>query len=158
MTRPFYETQNDREKEFKVAQSVATLWGYTALKLKPACEVDYALTLFDDIKGVMEIKCRNYSYDQLDRLGGYMLSCHKMSALRRWHTDFPIGIAIVIELTDGIYCWTIQSGIAIERFSKIKMTGRKDRNDPQDIEPCVLIPMGKFRKILDVKTIPTEIA
>jgi hypothetical protein len=81
-----------------------------------------------------------------------------MSALRRWHSDFPIGIAIVIALTDGIYCWTINSQMALERFPKIKMTGRKDRQDPQDIEPCVLIPMEKFRKILDVETLPTESA
>lgn len=151
MTRPFYETQQNRNDEFAVAKSLATLWGYTAFKLKPACEVDYAFLLFDDIKAVVEIKCRNYSYDELKRLGGYMLSCHKMSALRRWHTDFPIGVAIAIKLTDGIYVMTIPSGHGFERFPKIKMAGRTDRRDAQDIEPCVLIPMEKFRNILEIK-------
>jgi hypothetical protein len=158
MSRPFYETEEDRSKEFAVAKSLATLWGYTAIKLKPACEIDYVLTLFDDIKGVMEIKCRNYSYEQLDKLGGYMLSCHKMSALRRWHADFPIGVAIAIQLTDGIFVFTVSHASAFERFPKIKMAGRRDRGDAQDIEPCVLIPMQKFRKILDAETIPTKVA
>jgi hypothetical protein len=151
--RPFYENDKDRKNEFAVAQAVAAYWGLNAVKLKPACEVDFAITQFDDVLAVMEVKCRNYYYDEIDRFGGLMLSCHKMSAIRRWHTDFPIGIVIAVRLNDGIFTFTTPKGYDLQRFPKIKMTGRRDRNDTQDIEPCVLIPMNNFRKLLDVETI-----
>jgi len=79
-----------------------------------------------------------------------------MSALRRWHDDFPLGAAIAVQLTDGIYVWSIPNKTSFERLPEIKMMGRRDRGDPQDIEPCVLIPMKKFRKIIDVERLPAK--
>jgi hypothetical protein len=156
--RPLYENSEDRNKEANVANQIANYWLLTVVKLKPACEIDFALIRSGVVVAIMEVKCRNYSYKKLDELGGLMLSCHKMSALRRWHSNFPLGVAIAIQLTDGIYVWSIKSEEAFEKFSKIKMMGRMDRGDVQDIEPCVIIPMNKFRKIINAETIPTTSA
>ena len=156
--RPLYESSEDRSKEANVANQIANYWLLSAVKLKPACEIDFALVRSGAVVAIMEVKCRNYSYKQLDKLGGLMLSCHKMSALRRWHADFPLGAAIAIQLTDGIYIWSIKSEEAFERFPEIRMMGRMDRGDVQDIEPCVIIPMNKFRKILNVTPIPADSA
>lgn len=156
MMRPLYETSDDRSNEMNVAKIIANHWKLEVVKLKPACEVDFAFIRDSAVVAVMEIKCRNYSYSKLDQWGGLMLSCDKMSALRRWHDDFPLGAAIAVQLTDGIYVWSIPSGTSFERLFEIKMMGRRDRGDPQDIEPCVLIPMNKFRKIIDVERLPTE--
>lgn len=161
MSRPFYETQKDRENEIKVAELLCEKWGCKFIKLKPLYEVDFALLRFEeDVEAVLEVRCRNYSWDELNERGGVMISLHKWSAFKKMHTDFPLALIFALKLTDGIYAMIQKKGYAFENPHpfKIKLTGSNHPRDKWDVEPLVLLPMKMFRKILDAETIPTDVA
>lgn len=156
-----YETARDRENEIAVAEALCEKWGYKYIKLKPNYEIDFALLQFDDVKALLEVRCRNYSYDELNKLGGVMIACHKWMAFLKWKKELPdIGLVFALRLTDGIYAMISKSGYALENPDplKIKLTGAAYPRDRWDVEPLILIPMNMFRKIVDAETIPTRSA
>jgi hypothetical protein len=148
MTRPLYETGADRQNERAVARALEKRWGYVAYKLKPACEMDYALTRDGVVVAVMEIKCRKYPYKTIDEWGGLILSAHKWQAAMRWKDTHSIAFILALGLPDGLYVLSVLKGDKPPYINLI-MGGRTDRNDPQDTEPCVLIPMSMFKMIKD---------
>ena len=145
MLRPIYETDQDRQNEAIVAKTLAAMWLCDIVKLKHACVVDYAIKRSGKIVAVMEIKCRNYTYQRLDELGGLILSAHKFQGAKSWCDTHKIGAVLAIGLTDGIYSFVIKPDEEWPVFSLV-IGGRRDRGDAQDIEPCVLIPMDRFVK------------
>jgi hypothetical protein len=145
--RPFYETESDIMNAASVAEQISSVWGCEFVKMKRACVVDYALKRDDKFVAVMEVKCRNYSSDEIARMGGLILSAHKVQAAKTWKDTHRIAFVLAIGLTDGIFVMSIKSGDEWPFFD-LTMAGRYDRGDPQDVEPCVLIPMNCFRKLL----------
>ncbi len=146
MSRPMYETKNDRQNEQAVMSFLEEKWGCEADKLKIACELDYSLTKNGKIVGVMEIKCRKYDYNTLKDWGGLILSAHKWQAAKRWKETHNIAFVLALGLIDGIYVLRIK---ASDNFPHLELVtgGRRDRNDSQDMEPCVLIPMKLFEMV-----------
>jgi hypothetical protein len=145
MSRPLYESELDRGNESQVAKVIEAKWKCLAKKLKPACEVDYALERSGRIIAMMEVKCRAYTYGRLDELGGLMLSAHKWQAARRWWENHGIGFVLAVGLTDGVYALSVHPDGGWPQKLPLVMGGRLDRGDAQDIEPCVLIPMNLFK-------------
>ena len=144
MNRPLYETNADRQKEAQVAETLASLWLCEIIKMKPACVVDYAIKRSGKIVAVMEIKCRNYTYQQLHEMGGLILSAHKLQSAKAWTDTHKVWFVLAIGLPDGIYATTF-SGVEWPVFDLV-IAGRYDRDDKQDTEPCGLIPMERFAK------------
>ena len=146
MSRPMYETSGDRQNEKKVVEFLQERWNCEADKLKIACEIDYSLTRDGKIIGVMEIKCRKYDYKTLDGWNGLILSAHKWQAAKRWGKTHEIAFVLALGLLDGIYVLSVGAN---EKWPLLQLItgGRRDRNDPQDIEPCVLIPMKLFKRM-----------
>jgi hypothetical protein len=144
--RPIYETAADRQNERLIKTFFEDRWGCEADKLKISCEVDYSLTKDGKIVGVMEIKCRTYNYKTLDGWGGLILSANKWQAAKRWKETHGIAFFLALGLLDGIFLLRIKAN---EEWPALRLitAGRRDRNDPQDIEPCVLIPMGLFKRM-----------
>jgi hypothetical protein len=136
--RPLYESQSDLQNEFAVAALLAKRWSCEFRKLPIKYGVDFAVCQGRDIVAFAEIKCRSYSYSQLDRLGGYMVSAHKWAVGLTLSRSFDVPLVLIVRLTDGIF-WTKDTS------GKLVMGGRSDRGDEQDIEPCVLLPMSSFR-------------
>jgi hypothetical protein len=56
---------------------------------------------------------------------------------------------LAVKLKDGLFVATIKQWKAYE----LKFTGRTDRGDWQDVEPCCIIPMSEFEK-MDMKYDP----
>ena len=137
--RPLYESSQDLQNEAAVALEMSKRWKCHFDKLPIKYNVDYAVTKGADIVALAEIKCRNYSYSQIDKMGGYMISAHKWVMGATFADSMNIPLILIVKLTDGIW-WTK------ERSKKLVLSGRKDRNDPQDIEPCILIPMSAFQR------------
>lgn len=160
MSRPLYETEQDRKNEIEVAEIICKMWGCNYVKLKPLYEVDFALLRFDDVKGILEVRCRNYSWEDLNARGGLMISIHKWHAIKKWHTEFPLTVVFALRLTDGIYAMIQREGYAFENPDpfKIKYTGSTHKRDKWDVEPLVLLPMKMFRKIANVETVPAKVA
>lgn len=146
MRRPLYESAADLKNEKAIVSFLEERWNCEADKLKIACEVDYSLTKNGKIVGIMEIKCRKYDYKTLDGWGGVILSAHKWQAAKRWKETHSIAFILALGLPDGVFVLRIKAG---QNWPPLQLItgGRRDRNDPQDIEPCVLIPMKLFEKV-----------
>ena len=96
----------------------------------------------------MEVKCREgFTSSEMDRMGGLFISAHKLMNLRLWMATFSLPIIIIARMSDGLFSYTIKPDQKFPKF-KVVIGGRKDRHDPDDIEPCALIPMKNFSKVL----------
>ena len=137
--RPLYESSTDISNEAAVVAEVSKKWRRHFDKLPIKYGVDYCVTKGADIVAFAEVKCRNYSYSEIDKMGGYMISAHKWVIGGTFADAIGVPLVLIVKLTDGIW-WTK------ERSKKLILGGRKDRNDPQDVEPCILIPMKSFVK------------
>jgi hypothetical protein len=141
MNRPLYETNKDRLAEARVAKRVADTWSCRPVKLRPTYVVDYALLQGDVCKAFMEIKCRNYSMKQMDDMGGFMLSLDKWCKGNELAKAGGTSFVIVVDAVGGIYWY---SGTEHDGLS---FGGRTDRDDPQDVEPVVLLKAARFKKL-----------
>ena len=146
MTRPFYETSKDRAEELIAAKKIAAYFLFDIVQLKPACHADFGIIKSGKVIGVMEVKRRKYTYDQMERMGGLMISAVKMQSLMNWKSSFGLGIMVGLQLSDGIYAFMVSRKDDLPMKSEIRIMGRTDRGDDQDMEPCVLLPMSEFTK------------
>jgi hypothetical protein len=144
--RPTYETAAHRAGEDAVAAALTAAWGVDLSRLKPFYGVDRAIFVDGKMRGVMEIKCRNYSSTQLAQWGGLILSAHKVLAASQWHNAQRMTFVLAIGLTDGVFAMAITPEDPWPVF-EVQLAGRNDRGDSQDVEPCCLIPMDRFVKV-----------
>jgi len=142
--RPFYESDEDREQEKEIISAVAGSWNVDFVKMKISCIIDYALIENEKVVAVVEVRRRNYSKDDIDRLGGLIIGTGKIFSAKKW-----IGIGIpfifVVKLKEEIFYIVIKNEEDWPVMN-IEMGGTRKRNDWQDIEPCCLMPMNIFTK------------
>lgn len=141
--RPMYETAEHLSAEQKLVQDLEAAWQLKAHKLKLHYEIDTALLVpyNNAVKYWVETKCRT---NASDAYGTYMLSAHKW--MRGNHLAASLGgeFRLVVRFTDKtLYV----PGNVNPSELRCKIGGRVDRGDPQDIEPCVHIPMELFAPI-----------
>ena len=137
--RPIYETPADLKNEREVADYLSVKWECNFVKLKISYGLDFGVVKDGVLVATAEIKCRNYTSKQIDGWGGLMLSASKSHRASEWTVPF----VLAAKLTDGLFVATINHWAPYT----IKITGRKDRGDWQDIEPCCIIPMSEFEKM-----------
>jgi len=146
MNRPLYETNKDRLAEARVAKRVADKWSCKPVKLRPTYVVDYALLQGDVCKAFMEIKCRNYSMKQMDDMGGFMLSLDKWRAGIDLSRCSGAAFILVVSTPDAVWWHRIEAGKP-DDHDGVAFGGRTDRDDPQDVEPVVLLKAVRFKKL-----------
>ena len=137
--RPKYETTTDLRNEFNVASEYAASFGCSVVKMPMQYRIDFAIVdASQNVLAFIEVKRR------LNNMNAYstcILSLSKVMA------------AIEMRKTTKKNCyflvaWNDATGI-VELTDKydVKIGGRKDRNDWQDIEPVVHIPVSDFEVI-----------
>lgn len=136
--RPRYESEADRARELAVARAVFQPYGLTVLKLPIAYEVDFAVLRGERVVGFAEVKVRKRAYDTL------MLSLHKAEALRRLATGFRSWLLVAVPA--GVYA---RRFVIAERFD-VRVGGRSDRGDWQDVEPVAHFPMLGLKRVCDL--------
>ena len=141
--RPVYEKQSDIENELAVARAVSSSWNCDVYKLPAMERADFAIEVKGEYVGLMEIKCRNYSYDQLDRMGGLIISKKKIDSIFDLAGEHGVFVILAVNLAGVIYS---MSSRFLPEF-EVTRAGRRDRNDPKDIEECYLIPMSCFEAL-----------
>lgn len=146
--RPMYETPEDLKNEKDVANYLSGLYGCDFVKLKISYGLDFAIVKNSLMVATAEIKCRNYTSAQIDNWGGLMLSATKAHRAHEWFLVHRIPFLLIAKLKDGIFVANIGDWGAY----RIEMTGRTDRNDWQDIEPCCIIPMNNFDRVTNDQT------
>ena len=143
--RSMYESEEDLQRETDVITMVESAWKCKAVKLSIKYQLDYVLTRHDQAVAFCEIKTRNYSMEQIDKFGGYLLSLGKwMAAIQITNvTDIPF--FLVVKASDGVYYAEFRPPFKI--YDDLLVRGRKDRDDWQDIEPCVLLNVRRFKPL-----------
>ena len=138
--RPLYESQSDLRNEAQVISTLTKAWSAQFHKLPIRYHLDYAVTKDGRVVAYVEVKIRRYSMAQIDKWGGYMLSVAKLQTAQELCRISNAVFCLVVQCTDGLYWMTIKD------FSEfpVVITGRTDRGDSQDVEPCVLIPGRRF--------------
>lgn len=139
MTRPYYENDETKAKEAQFANVLCAVWDAELYKMSYKNRIDYLMKCQGKAYAFIEVKCRTNPMKQYPT---YMLSLDKWQAgldLQR-NTGKPFILAV--QWTDKMAYLPCKE--VIDKVD-IGIGGRKDRNDEQDIEPVVLIPIEHFR-------------
>jgi hypothetical protein len=148
MSRPTYEREDHLAAERRVIDSIEALHGVKLSKTPKYYHIDYCIVdIRNKVCGWVEIRNKNFErakftsfYTSLEKY----LSVAKMGHL----TGMPAYIAC--EWTDGTFFKQVSHGDA--RKYPITIGGRtvSTRNDPDDIEPVIHIPITEFQPITDM--------
>jgi hypothetical protein len=142
--RPTYESEADLAREGGVAAIIEGLWGCKLVKLPISYHLDFAATRAAKCVAFCEVKTRNYSMQDIDKMGGYLLSLRKWIAARDLCLGSGVPFILVVKTLDGVYYAAFVTDFLPD---DLLVRGRKDRDDWQDIEPCVLLKVKRFTQI-----------
>jgi len=136
--RPTYETEHSLSREEKVAKVVAKAWSCEAVKMPKFYKCDSALTRGKTVKAFLEIKCRDVLPDTYKTI---ILSADKFTYLAEMERSIKVPCYFVVRFSDD--------SIRYARISDVKdftveIGGRTDRNDSDDREAVVHIPISQF--------------
>ena len=139
--RPTYESDEDLYKEKQVMKAIAHALGLDFYKLPRSYGLDFALTNPDDqaVRAFVEIKARkNHS----QRYPTLLLSVLKLISAQKLSSATSKPSYLVAAFTDGLFFTKLTSGL-----EPITISGRADRDDPADMEPCIHFRIPKMRKV-----------
>jgi hypothetical protein len=139
MSRPRYVSPQDEANELRIINSfcdiVSEQFGkqYQAFKLPDYLIIDYALHTGKrkEVHAFVEVKRRHLDHDQITSI---IMSFEKYHALMNMY-ERGFRSLLIFEFNDGIFRLDIQN-IAHPNPS---INGRKDRNDPMDMEVVIWI-------------------
>lgn len=134
--RPLYESQGDLSREARVAERLCQAWDCQSLKLPVQYRVDFAMLVNRKIKAWLEVKCRNSYYDEM------ILSAAKFVTGQQLATSTNRPFVVAFGIGHDIY-WRD----CTHDQPELELGGRADRQDWQDMEPVVMLPLNKFHKL-----------
>ena len=141
MTRPIYETAEDRNNERRLAAKIERHYGCILSKMPMKLSLDFMA--IRDGKAVAFIEARQRKI-AMNTYPTYMLSLYKAMQAR------------ALTMTTGLPCflavqWTDKAGIAklppSHEDMHVEMGGTTRRDDPQDIEPMVHFDIANFKEL-----------
>lgn len=148
MTRPIYETEENTRAEHEIATIFADTMGYDVIRpTRKMSEFDFIVVRkgTPDAVGILEVKDRDYTWAEFSNMGGVMID-HEKWIMLQLHTNAHANAWLVIRDKDGEVRWTtVPSG----KRPRLVVTGRRDRNDAQDIGIKAIIPVGNFVSTTD---------
>jgi len=152
--RPTYETDTDLDRELDVATKLSKEWRCDVTKTKKFYPVDYVATRDGRLVSILEIKTRNYTMDELERFGGFMISAEKLVRARELSEMVRVPFILVLKLFGALGDQGIPQGETYyrsfynrERYSgEVRLGGRTDRNDPDDRELVMLFTRNMFSR------------
>lgn len=138
--RPVYESSNDICREAGVAEILSSSWRCAIHKLPRLYSCDFAAMREKAIHAWLEIKVRNASYST------YLISLHKwMKGVELAEVSGKPFFLVVSWPVNGKQV-VMYYPVTREKV-RVVIGGRRDRNDPADIEPMVEIPTDRFRRV-----------
>lgn len=146
MNRPTYETEENRAAEEAFAQDIAARWNVDMAATDKFYDIDRWMLRpqTDIVKGALEVKCLpQHSSEQYAAWKGAFLNIEKYVALRKY-AALGLTSRYAVRLPDGDYFCRIRPGGVLN----VKLIGRTDRGDPQDIKPAVKIPWMLFEPLI----------
>lgn len=149
MMRPIYETEADRQNQLSVEDIIAVFIGKKLVKTRQMASVDYVVQDLDGTAiGLMEVKVRKYTPEEMDALGGFFLSERKLltvySAVQALKMDFHL----VVKTPKCLLHLCFDHDKPWPKLER-KFGGRFDRGDEKDAETLCLFPTTMFTRIED---------
>ncbi len=142
--RPLYETPENLEREADVVRRLEARWQAEAIKLPISYKLDYVFVRDGkEVRSFCEIKVRRYTWEEIDRMGGYMISLAKWTAAESFCTISGLPFIVAVSAAGEIRFASIR---AFDHDGVVH-GGRADRGDWQDKEPMVLLSVGRFRPL-----------
>ena len=133
--RPTYETQGDVDNEREVMRLLCAKWQCQFAKLPKKYALDYVLIRHDEVKAFAEVKCRT---NPVGAYPTYMLALQKVIAAKELTRSTGKPSMLIVRWSDAIG-YTHLAG-----DYKVRVGGRVDRGDWQDVEPVVDISLDDF--------------
>ena len=106
-------------------------------------KIDFVAVRNSRLVAFVEVKQRNYTMSEIERMGGYMIALTKWMNAKQVYDTTGLKFVLAVGTQDGIWVATISDFFA----ENLVYGGRTDRGDSQDMEPCVLVSVDKFKKI-----------
>lgn len=156
--RPCYETHHTLQDEADFKQWFQQRNHLQIKKLPRAYGIDFAVYNMNSmLMGFVEYKTRNYTMEQFAQWGGYKLSIHKFMRMMEAAEQTGRQVCFFIktkEIPPQTY-WRFKvepgqlASFPIQDWEPYKggvaVSGRtREKIDPQDTEPAVLIPTNHF--------------
>ncbi|MCA1776102.1 MAG: hypothetical protein LC676_10970 [Loktanella sp.] len=140
LPRPLYARQKDDDNERTVASVLERHYGVTAQQTPRRYVVDLLLLHPNGRPhSWVEVKARTIPFRGAPYL---IMSLEKVIGLQVMAAATGIASRIAIKLTDGVFIAECP-----KRPVEFKMSGRRDRGDPEDMEPCVLLRWDDMTRI-----------
>lgn len=147
MKRPIYENEADRQRELSVAEIMSLILRSRLCKTRSLSVVDYVVQSIEGTAtGLMEIKVRRYTPEELDEMGGFFLSEAKLLAIHKMVKSLKMDFHLVVETPICLLHLCFQDGKPWPRLER-KFGGRFDRGDKKDAEVLCLFPTTMFTRI-----------
>lgn len=145
MTRPRYESEEDRTRQQRIIEQIEGVWKCWAHKLPDHAVIDYALCREPNARvyAYAEVKHRECAFGQYP---DYMISTKKVERAMELNAHWGRRTFLIVEFVDTVY-YTHLDDLKIIG-GDVRMGGRKDRGDPQDTECVVHIPLAAFGRLL----------
>lgn len=158
MTRPRYETPQDLVNERKAVDVLLRrMFAVTAEKIEEPKQypIDFRLWSGPLLVGYAEVKRRPKPWSYFVGLennghGGPMVAEHKITTARADAEPASVPYYLLFSAGDGVYAMRVEPEEWRHREWQVEMKGRTDRNDPADIEPCVVLSCAQFVRIGEV--------
>lgn len=141
--RPIYESDTDLCNEQSIVVALESRFKCSFKKTPKFFSVDYVAVRENKPVAWVEIKCRKYTMLQIHSFGGYLISLKKIISAKHLFDVTGLPFILIVKAADEIYFSQFQTF----SFTNLVIGGRKDRQDAEDVEPCVLIPTDSFRKL-----------
>lgn len=137
--RPTYETEETLRKEREIIIAFCSAMPFVFKKTPKFCPVDFFLYSIDKkgcpVSAVAEAKER----DRVRQPGEILiLSERKLKECWQIADQYGVPFLFITDFNGKIHY------NKMKREYPVKMIGRKDRNDPLDIEPCAIIQTMDF--------------
>jgi|TARA_R110000822_G_scaffold253319_1_gene379825 hypothetical protein len=141
--RPLYETSADLAREKEIASDLERKWGCKFIKMPIRYHLDFVLVKNDVVVAYAELKTRNYSMEAIGKMGGYLMSIGKWQSAKSLSESSKVPFILIVKTLDGLYRARFDTFVP----DSVLVRGRTDRDDWQDIEPCVLLNVNKFIRV-----------
>jgi hypothetical protein len=138
-SRPVYENTATLAAESEFAAKIEKVFGCTLKKLPMRYSVDFMCVCGINLLSWSELKNRNIRSDQYPN---YFLSLQKWISGNQLSCETGAQFRLFVRFTD-CDMWL---NCSQHSFSFITYGGRVDRDDWQDMEPMVVLPLTNFQR------------
>ena len=152
MTRPLYESKSDLAVERSLAARIQNNFSWSLKKLSRRYELDFIAFAGKKAVAFIEVKRRHNPVHHYETI---ILSLAKYIKGAQYQKTTGLKFLFIVEFDDGCFQYTYNENDG--KDFKITMGGRTDRNDPEDIEPVIHIPVSKMTPLFDTTTMGDHI-